>query len=124
MSVCMVFGHQCERRRQGVLARHSATQNPIALPLELWGPDKRVECKAKFGVADVAYRVVSLGKMIESGFTFSFDDNKCYMHKGNQRVEIFRTGRFFVLRMSAGGWRARFKWLHPLMRLLTKKWSR
>ena len=22
MSVCMVFGHQCERRRQGVSARH------------------------------------------------------------------------------------------------------
>ena len=37
--------------------------------------------------------------MIESGFTFSFDDYKCYMHKGNQRVEIFRKGRIFVLRM-------------------------
>ena len=30
MSVCMVFGHQCERRRQGVPARHSASQNTIA----------------------------------------------------------------------------------------------
>ena len=30
MSVCMVFGHQCDRWRQGVLARHSATQNPSA----------------------------------------------------------------------------------------------
>ena len=38
-------------------------------------------------------------KMIESSFTFSFDDCKCYMHKGNQRVEIFRKGRIFVLRM-------------------------
>ena len=37
--------------------------------------------------------------MIESGFTFSFDDYKCYMHKGNRRVEIFRKGRIFVLRM-------------------------
>ena len=46
----------------------------------------------KFDVADVAYPAVSLGKMIESGFTFSFDDYKCYMHKGNQRVEIFRKG--------------------------------
>ena len=27
-------------------------------------------------MADVAYPVVSLGKMIESGFTFSFDDYK------------------------------------------------
>ena len=50
-------------------------------------------------MADVAYPVVSLGKMIESGFTFSFDDYKCYMHKDNQRVEIFRKGRIFVLKM-------------------------
>ena len=69
------------------------------VPLELWGPEGRVECKVKFDVADVAYPVVSLGKMIESGFTFSFDDYKCYTQKGNQRVEIFRKGRIFVLRM-------------------------
>ena len=50
-------------------------------------------------MADVAYPVVSLGKMIESGCSFSFDDYKCYMHKGNQRVDIFRKGRIFVLRM-------------------------
>ena len=50
-------------------------------------------------MADVAYPVVSLGKMIESGFTFSFDDCKCYMHKDNQCVEIFRKGRIFVLKM-------------------------
>ena len=50
-------------------------------------------------MADVAYPVVSLGKMIESGFTFSFDDYKCYMHKDNQRVEIFRKKRIFVLKM-------------------------
>ena len=37
--------------------------------------------------------------MIESGFTFSFDDYKCYMHKGSRRVEIFRQGRISVLRM-------------------------
>ena len=67
------------------------------VPLELWGPERRVECKVKFDVADVAYPVVSLGKMIESSSTFSFDDYKCYMHKGNQRVEIFRKGRIFVL---------------------------
>ena len=28
-----------------------------------------------------------------------FDDYKCYMHKGNRRVEIFRKGRISVLRM-------------------------
>ena len=37
-------------------------------------------------------------------FTFSFDDCKCYMHEGNRRVEIFRKGRIFVLRM-------RHRWL-------------
>ena len=30
---------------------------------------------------------------------FSFDDYKCHMHRGNKRVEIFRKGRIFVLRM-------------------------
>ena len=55
--------------------------------------------QSQFDVADVAYPVVSLGKMIESSFTFSFDDCKCYMHKGIERVEIFRKGRIFVLRM-------------------------
>ena len=63
------------------------------------GPDSCVECRVKFDVADVAYPVVSLGKMIESSFTFSFDDYKCYMHKSNRRVEILRNGRIFVLRI-------------------------
>ena len=58
------------------------------------GPEESVRCKVKFDVADVAYPVVSLGKIIESGFTF-----KCYSHRGNERVEIFRKGRIFVLRM-------------------------
>ena len=47
-------------------------------------------------MADVAYAVVSLEKMIESGFTFSFDDHKYYMNKDNKRVEIFRKARNFV----------------------------
>ena len=69
------------------------------MSLELWDPEGRVQCKVKFDVADVACPVVSLRKMIESDFTFSFDDYKCYMLKDNQRVEIFRMGRIFVLRM-------------------------
>ena len=91
--------------------------------LNCGGPEGRVECKVNFDVADVAYPVVSLGKMIGSVFTFSFDDYKCYMHKGNQRVEILRKGRIFVLRMRRRWWKARFKWLRPLMRLLKKKWK-
>ena len=79
--------------------------------LELWGPVGRVECKVKFDVADVAYPVVSLGKMIESSFTFSFDDYKCYMHKGNRRVEIFRKGRIFELRM-------RRRWLESKVQMV------
>ena len=69
----------------------------VSRPLGLWGPEGNVQCKVKFDVADVAYPVVSLGKMIETGFTFSFDDNECYMHKGNRRVEIFRKGRVFCV---------------------------
>ena len=69
------------------------------MSLEMWGNELRVECKVKFDVADDAYPVASLGKMIESGFTFSFDDYKCHVHQGNQRAEIFRTGRIFVLQM-------------------------
>ena len=49
--------------------------------------------------------------MIESGFTFSFGDYKCYMHKGNRRVEIFRKGRIFVLRM-------RRKWLKDKVQMV------
>ena len=75
------------------------------------GPEGRVECKVKFDVADVANPVVSLGKVIESGFTFSFDDYKCYMHKGNQRVEIFRKGRILVLRM-------RRRWLESKVQMV------
>ena len=84
---------------QDIQQRRIPSHGPRVVPLELWGPEGRVECKVKFDVADVTYLVVSLGKVIESGFTFSFDDYKCYMHKGNQRVEIFRKGRIFVLRM-------------------------
>ena len=75
---------------QDIQQRRIPSHGSRVVPRELWRPEGRVECKVKFDVADVAYPVVSLGKMIESGFTFSFDDYKCYMHKGNQRVEIFR----------------------------------
>ena len=82
---------------QDIQQRRIPSHGSRVVPLELWGPEGCVECKVKFDVADVAYPVVSGEKMVESGFTFSFDDNKCYMHKGNRRVEIFRKGRIFVL---------------------------
>ena len=84
---------------QDIQQRRIPSHGSRVVPLELWGPEGCIECKVKFDVADVAYPVVSLGNMIESGFTFSFDDYKCYMHKGNRRVDIFRKGRIFVLRM-------------------------
>ena len=84
---------------QDIQQRRIPSHGSRVVPLELWGPEGRVECKVKFNVADVAYPVVSLGKKIESGFTFSIDDYRCYMHKGNQRVGIFRKGRIFVLKM-------------------------
>ena len=100
-----------------VSARHSATLNSVAW---IKGGTSRivgegcVECKVKFDVANVAYPVVSLGKMIESGFSLSFDDYKCYMHKGNQRVEILRMGRIFVLRM-------RRRWLESKVQMVAPR---
>ena len=84
---------------QDIQQRRTPSHGSMVVPLELWGLEGRVECKVKFDVADVAYPVVSLGKMVESGFTFRTDDYKCNMHKDNQRVEIFRKGRIFVLKM-------------------------
>ena len=81
---------------QDIQQRRIPSHGSRVVPLEWWGSEGRAECKVKVDVADVAYQVVSLGNMIESGFTFSFDDYRCYMHKGNQRVEIFRKGRIFV----------------------------
>ena len=78
---------------QDIQQRRIPSHGSRVVPLELWGPEGSVQCKIKFDVADLAYPVVSLGKMIESGFTCSFDDCKCYMHRGNKRVEIFRKGR-------------------------------
>ena len=84
---------------QDIQQSRNPSHGSRAVPLELWGPEGRVECKVKFDVADVAYPVVSLGKMIESGVTFSFDDCKCHMHKDNKRVVIFRKSRIFMLKM-------------------------
>ena len=89
---------------QDIQQRRIPSHGSRVVPLELWGPEGNVQCMVKFDVADVAYPVVSLGKMIETGFTFSFDDYKCFMHRSNKRVEIFRRGRIFVLR-------TRRKWL-------------
>ena len=94
-----MLGNEDKVHLQDIQQRRIPSHGSRVVPLELWGPEGCVECKVKFDVADVAYPVVPLGKMIESGFTFSFDDYKCYMQKGNRRVEIFRKGRIFVLRM-------------------------
>ena len=50
---------------QDIQQRRIPPHGSIEVPLELWGPEGSVECKVKFAVADVAYPVVSLGKMIE-----------------------------------------------------------
>ena len=79
MSVCVVFGHQCEKNEDKVYLkdiqqRRIPSHGSRVVPLELWSLEGRVECRVKFYIANVAHPVVSLGKMIESGFTFSFDD--------------------------------------------------
>ena len=73
---------------QDIQQRRSPSHGSRVVPLELWGPEGNVQCMVKFDVADVAYPVVSLGKMIETGITFSFDDYKYNMHRGNRRVEM------------------------------------
>ena len=75
---------------QDILQRRIPSNSSRVVPLELWGPEGRVQCKVMFDVSDVAYPVLPLGKMMESGVTFSFNDCKCHMHKGNKRVDIFQ----------------------------------
>ena len=59
---------------QDIQQRRIPSHGPRVVLLELWGPEGNVQCMVKFDVADMAYPVVSLGKMIETCFTFSFDD--------------------------------------------------
>ena len=49
---------------QDIQQRRIPSRGSRVVPLELWGPEGLVECKVKFAVA---YPVVPLGKMIESG---------------------------------------------------------
>ena len=101
---------------QDIQQRRIPSHGSRVVPHELWGPEGRVECKVKFDVADVAYPVVSLGKMIESGFTFSFDDYKCYMHKGKQLCgDLSKGSNLRVEESGARGWRAKLKWVRPLI---------
>ena len=108
---------------QDIQQRRIPSHGSRVVPLELWGPEGRVECKVKFDVADVAYPVVSLGKMNESGFTFRFDDYKCCMHKGNQRVEIFRKGRIFVLKMRRRWLKIKVQMVAPIDEAAEKEWK-
>ena len=52
---------------EDIQQRRIPSHGSRVVPLELCCPGRCVECKVKFDVADVAYLVVSLGKMIESG---------------------------------------------------------
>ena len=49
---------------QDIQQRRILSHGSRVVPLELRGPEGRVECNAKFDVADVAYPVVSLGKIL------------------------------------------------------------
>ena len=42
---------------QDIQQRRIPSHGSRVVPLELWGPEGRVECKVKFGLADVAYPV-------------------------------------------------------------------
>ena len=74
---------------QDIQLRRIPSHGSRVVPLEHWVLEGNVQCKVKFDVADVANLVVSLRKIIETGFTFSFDDYKCYMHGDlSQRQDI------------------------------------
>ena len=92
---------------QDIPQRRIPSHGSRVVPLELWGPEGCVECKVKFDVADVAYPVVSLGKMIESSFTFSFDDYKCHFppahHFCCSQCNIVALGRRSPIQPSAVG---------------------
>ena len=68
---------------QDIQQRRIPSHGSRVVPLVLWGPEGNVQCMVKFDVADVAF-VVSLEKMIETGFTFSFDDYKMLHAQGQQ----------------------------------------
>ena len=77
------------------LSRKESTAR-VTSTVRVTGKERAKERKAK--TKDQARRR-NLHPTRASGFTFSFDDSKCYMHRGNKRVEILRKGRIFVLRM-------------------------
>ena len=45
---------------QDIQQRRITSHRSRVVPLDLWGPEGRVECKVKFDVAEVAHPVVSL----------------------------------------------------------------
>ena len=83
--------------------RRIPSRGSRVVPLELWGPEGLVECKVKFAVA---YPVVPLGKMIESGLMTA----SATCTRVANVFEIFRKGRIFVLRM-------RHRWLESKVQM-------
>ena len=74
LSICMVCSDISVNDKekaylQDIQQRRIPSHGSRVVPLELWGPEASVQCKVNFDVADVACPVVSLGKVIESGFT-------------------------------------------------------
>ena len=87
MSVCMVFGHSCKRRRQGVSFQgHSATQNPIA-----W---IKSVCLMSDGVTEGRHWERWLSQLSPALMTTSATCTKT-----TNVLRSFRKGRIFVLKM-------------------------
>ena len=66
---------------QDIQQRRKQSHGSRVVPLELWGPERSVQCQVKFDVADVAYPVVTLGKMTSEETTmlrFKWTSRVCF----------------------------------------------
>ncbi len=99
----LVCGGRCDQRRLATLS--DIERNAVLcygtqkIELDIFSNYGPVGDRVEFDVADVAFPVISMGKMVDSGFRFVIDAPDCWMVKGDRWVNVYRKGRTFVLRL-------------------------
>lgn len=58
-----------------------------------------MSASVKFYVADVVYHVLSLGRLIPTGYMFSFGQHERYMANDGVRAKTYPKGKALVLRV-------------------------